>query len=328
MPDDRETRQRRGEQTPGVPVHLADARIAEQHMQGAGNPSVQRLEQKRRTPALDPVAVHEDPIRGRLIHLPVVAKEHTVTRPICGHDSATNNASHGIPRRKNAAPMFWRRRATGTMTLAARSSVTSRSNRPTIPAVAQIAVNTIVHASAGPGPWRASADSNHAVRSSSTIAGMTIAIARDVKRSIQPGAVTVSRAAVQASRPFHSGTSFQSSPVSIACRRIEASRPRAGCSRLSRARCRRGHRRSSLRLDGERSCIGNADVAVDVERDRIPRAPGLDSGRSALRRLTNHDGNSALDRYGPSRIAEQRGSDDCQSARASSFAASPPVRRW
>src|SRR5207253_1124091 len=65
-PRDLEAERRHEQQTAAVPEPFADARIAEDQMEDAGNPSIERLEPERLLAALEPVPLHHDAVRRAL----------------------------------------------------------------------------------------------------------------------------------------------------------------------------------------------------------------------------------------------------------------------
>ena len=77
--DHLERKHRHDDDARGVPIHLAEARIPEQHVQRAGNPAIERLVPERHLSALQPEMLHEDAIRIAL-KLEVVVAD-AVQRP-------------------------------------------------------------------------------------------------------------------------------------------------------------------------------------------------------------------------------------------------------
>ncbi len=71
--DDVMREERRRQHADRVPPEFAHARIAEDHVQRAGDPPVERLEPERQLAALQPVALQVDAIREALEHPHVVA---------------------------------------------------------------------------------------------------------------------------------------------------------------------------------------------------------------------------------------------------------------
>ena len=74
--DQLDAQQRAREQAGRVPVGLADTRVAEDEMQRAGDPAIERLVVEGPFAALQPEAVHEDAVAGGLIGEPVVDRVH------------------------------------------------------------------------------------------------------------------------------------------------------------------------------------------------------------------------------------------------------------